>query len=276
MKTREFNWADEVQWPFAGPDYVFAAGALNVVGRELFPDWTGDELNSCYKTGRQLRSLSESLPEQVNRRFDAKWLLKKFKSKDVPAEEFTEQDWQEARDAYADYEQAGRDARTRIAQAAIAVRNRAAAGNLVGAIKHNDGHFGDFAKERWQRENSLDWITSGEVVCGDVFPSALGNNRDTHHLFFRRDSLVLSLDRSQQSLGYLSPYMRLMLDVVQACAISVESQSKIDDVIQPFIDAEWEKRGLPESEKLRTAMATMVREPSAQAGRAKRKTEVRG
>jgi len=275
MKTRAFNWADEEQWPFAGPDYVFAAGALNVVGRELFPDWTGDELNSCYKTGRQLRSLSESLPEQVNRRFDAKWLLKKFKSKDVPAEEFTEQDWQEARDAYADYEQAGRDARTRVDQVAKAVRNRAATGNLVGAIMYNDGHFGDFAKERWQRENSLDWITSGEVFYGDVFPSPLGNNRETHHLFFRRDSLVPSRE-SERSLGYLSPYMRLMLDVVQACGISVESQSKIDDVIQPFIDAEWEKRGLPESEKLRTAMATMVREPSAQAGRSRRKIELWG
>ena len=65
-----------------------------------------------------------------------------------------------------------------------------------------------------------------------------------------------------QALGYLSPYMRLMLDVVRECEIDAEHQSKIDDVIQPYIEAEWMKRGLPESENLRGSMATMVREPA--------------
>ena len=63
MAIHKFNWADESAWPFSGPDYVFVARALNVVGKELFPDWTGDELSVRYNIGQQLRSLSEGLPD---------------------------------------------------------------------------------------------------------------------------------------------------------------------------------------------------------------------
>jgi hypothetical protein len=278
MAIHKFNWADESTWPFSGPYYVFVAAALNVVGKELFPDWTGDELSSRYNIGQQLQSLSENLPEQVNRRYDAVWLLKKFRSREVKADELAEQDWQEAREAYADYEQAGRVARSRIGEVARAIRTRAATGVIVGAIKYEDGDFSEFAKERWQRDEALSWIVSGEVVRGDVFPSPLGSSRTTSYLFFKRDSLdpLRAKANDVKVLGYLSPYMQLMLDVVRECKIDAEHQSKIDDAIQPFIDSEWKKRGLPESDKLRTAMATMVREPAAQAGRAKKKADARG
>lgn len=275
MAIRKFNWADEAAWPFSGPDYVFVAGALNVVGKELFPDWTGDELSSSYNIGQQLLALPESLPEQVNRRYDAVRLLKKFKLREVTAEKLTKRDWQDALKAYVDYEQAAQEARKRIATVARAIRDRAAAGELVGAVRYDDGDFGDFAKERWQRENSLDWITVGEVVRGDVFPSPLGSSREKSPLFFRRDSLTPSKAADVQAFGYLSPYMRLMLDVVGQCGIDADNQSKIDEVIRPFIDSEWAKRGLPNSENLRTAMATMVREPGAQAGRAKKNARAR-
>jgi hypothetical protein len=59
-----------------------------------------------------------------------------------------------------------------------------------------------------------------------------------------------------------------MHDAVRELGLRADNQLKIDGHILPFLESEWQKRGLPDSGKLLKAMATMLREPHSQRGRA--------
>lgn len=67
---------------------------------------------------------------------------------------------------------------------------------------------------------------------------------------------------------HLSPYMHLMLSVAQRLSITVEHQPKKEIVIEELRRC-WPS-SVPRSENLLDAMATLLREPGSQLGRAKK------
>ncbi|MEP3277056.1 MAG: hypothetical protein ABJN26_06250 [Stappiaceae bacterium] len=66
-----------------------------------------------------------------------------------------------------------------------------------------------------------------------------------------------------------SPYLRLLVDLHQRLKISNENQIKADS-LNAEIKSEFEKRGLPFSKVLISKMATILRLPESQQGRAKK------
>ncbi len=66
--------------------------------------------------------------------------------------------------------------------------------------------------------------------------------------------------------AYVSPYIRIMLDISRKLDISPTNQPKLDVIIAE-IESRWGE--LPQSKRLLEAMATMVRSPESQGGRRK-------
>lgn len=66
--------------------------------------------------------------------------------------------------------------------------------------------------------------------------------------------------------GYTTPYMEIMLETIREEGLSTENQSK-KDVLTNIIATKMAQRGLSKSEKLATAMATLIRMPESQKGR---------
>lgn len=67
---------------------------------------------------------------------------------------------------------------------------------------------------------------------------------------------------------HLSPYMQIMVNVAREMNITPENQPRKIDV-EERLKAHW-PRGLTQSENLIKAMATLLREPESQLGRAKK------
>lgn len=69
--------------------------------------------------------------------------------------------------------------------------------------------------------------------------------------------------------GYTTPYIDIIFSVINEQNISNEYQSKAD-TLKSFIKTEMKNRGLPESDKLAGAIATIIRLPESQKGKAKK------
>ena len=250
---------------------MFVAEALNLVGDHLFgSEWTSDEFWSGY-LGDALTQPKGSLVDAGDyARRDAARLLLHFCQQLAPkaSEQLTEEAWIAAQDLHPPYLVKRHEAAIRRKRAKAVLRDLCARGGLVGSLRRDDGTHSDIELDRWNTENYREWLRYGEVPLGDVFDSSEAMRHQTHHLFIEREGLdsLLSISASNGGVSdelYLSPYMRLMHDTVRHCGITETHHSKIDDVIRPFIDAEWSKRGLPDSNILRKTMATMVRPPIA-------------
>lgn len=71
---------------------------------------------------------------------------------------------------------------------------------------------------------------------------------------------------SEALQGYTTPYIEIMMETIREEKLSDENQSK-KDVLTTIISAKMAQRGLNKSEKLATAMATVIRMPESQKGR---------
>lgn len=69
--------------------------------------------------------------------------------------------------------------------------------------------------------------------------------------------------------GYKSKYMLLMEDVINQEGITDKNQSK-QEYLRDIIANKMKEKGLPESNKLADAMATLIRQPWSQKGRNKK------
>jgi hypothetical protein len=96
-----------------------------------------------------------------------------------------------------------------------------------------------------------------------------------HQLFVRAADLPALLTDwegpvdTAASTAMLSSYLRLMLDVAQSMGISPAVQPK-KEIIVCELQARWAAYGLPPSNNLMNAAASLLREPESQAGRAKK------
>jgi hypothetical protein len=146
-------------------------------------------------------------------------------------------------------------------------------GALVCALRTEQGGepFVPVKADVWNTEHYDEWIKACcmKQVKVDIF---MGSSDTTRYWIFvgkkGLDQFLIPAEPTHPGLTndiYLSPYMRLMVDVVKQFGIADDDQSKIE-LVQEYIDKQWPIRGLPESKKLRTSMATMVRDPAAQSG----------
>ena len=85
------------------------------------------------------------------------------------------------------------------------------------------------------------------------------------------DELLLDFPATPTvSSGYTTPYLEMMLEVISALGISKENQVKKEAVTALFAKKLIDHKLTPPSQKLADAMATLVRLPESQQGRAKR------
>jgi hypothetical protein len=86
------------------------------------------------------------------------------------------------------------------------------------------------------------------------------------------DEFVLAFDATPAiSSGYTTPYLEMMLEVIRELEISRENQGKKEAIAALFAKKLMDHKITPPSQKLADAMATLVRLPESQQGRAKRK-----
>ena len=69
--------------------------------------------------------------------------------------------------------------------------------------------------------------------------------------------------------GYTTPYIDIIFSVINSQNISNEYQGKVEH-LKDSIKSEMRERGLPESDKLAGAIATIIRLPESQKGKAKK------
>jgi len=86
------------------------------------------------------------------------------------------------------------------------------------------------------------------------------------------DEYLLTLDTTPAiSSGYTTPYLEMMLEVIRELKITRENQGKKEAIAALFEEKLAGHKTTPLSQKLADAMATLVRLPESQQGRAKRK-----
>lgn len=74
---------------------------------------------------------------------------------------------------------------------------------------------------------------------------------------------------SKKDLFYQSEYMQIMIDVIKSEGITAKNPSKTDVLTHIFAE-KMAQAGLPKSDKLSSAMATLIRPAKAQGGRNKK------
>jgi hypothetical protein len=86
------------------------------------------------------------------------------------------------------------------------------------------------------------------------------------------DELLLASDTTPTIASeYTTPYLQIMQEVIREMGISRENQGKKEAIAALFERKLAAHKATPASQKLADAMATLVRLPESQQGRAKRK-----
>lgn len=83
------------------------------------------------------------------------------------------------------------------------------------------------------------------------------------------ECLLTSNTIPETSSGYTTPYLEMMREVIGELEISKENQGKKEAIAALFEKKLADHKGTPSSQKLADAMATLVRLPESQKGRAK-------
>ncbi len=86
------------------------------------------------------------------------------------------------------------------------------------------------------------------------------------------DEYLLTLDKEPViSSGYTTPYLEMMLEVIREFEITKENQGKKEAIAASFAKKLMDHKLTPTSQRLADSMATLVRLPESQQGRAKSK-----
>lgn len=150
------------------------------------------------------------------------------------------------------------------------------AGELIAAYRPKlGGSMRPMARELWNTDREK-WIARFyycQFHPSEPFSGGLGG-RDYCSIFLTAESLERFLLSQPfavvtESAGHLSPYLKIMLAVARRAGVTKEHQPPKAS-LEAEIDAMWTGDS-PLSENLRAAMATLIREPESQLGRAKKK-----
>jgi hypothetical protein len=234
------------KWPNDPPGYVFLARAFNEIGPAIFAEkWPKKE-----KPTETQFTLAQTLdaPEKLSvDELDASDILHDQESNDT--------------------ERMHRAVKDKVVKGCFE-------GCLVSAVRAKEG--GKMKKlepEMWNAEN-LDYrFPRCEMSLATPFKKS--PFPETHWIFLERESLdrflatqLYSPNAISTTDHHMSPYLRAMLAVTESLQITPQHQPKKELVIDE-IKRVWS--GKPLSNKLVDTMATLIREPESQLGRAKKK-----
>jgi hypothetical protein len=237
------EWGDPEKWPHDRPDYVFLARAFERVGQMMF----GDQWNT----------LDIKIEEPTE--------------PDDDADEATWERYERDSDLYDDaYEEA--DEKRELTHDGVArkVAEQSELKNLKTAYLQKNGTMTPIEPYRWNADYLEDLFAECKIsIQGEkcwIFVD--GESLDQ---ILKTQSHVPSIS---PGIPHCSPYLRVMLLVCEKMGITPDHQPKKSE-IEAEIKAAWKAnqswRGTIElSEHLAEAMATLIREPESQRGRAKK------
>ena len=126
---------------------------------------------------------------------------------------------------------------------------------LGGAFEFIHVERDNWAQSTLKPQKGLEWATQKGI--------------DYHPVL---DEYLLTLDTTPEiSSGYTTPYLEMMQEVIRELKISKENQEKKEVITVVFEKKLAGHKMTPPSKKLAAAMATLVRLPQSQQGRAKHK-----
>ena len=279
-------WAAKATWPRDPAGYVFLGRAVHEVGRALFADaWTGDE---------PMTPFIQPLPEwpalaPLSGRARAHSLLSQvspFTGGTQAARtpnallEFTPEEWAVAR-ALVDQQVSATTAPLyRFWSVQRDIVDACEVGDLVVALRPKEGGQMWIAPTIWwNTDRWTERFHCCQLNPKDPFSTGPGGE-DYWWIFVSRSSLDEYVQAravpSPETPGapaeiHLSPYLRMMHHAVERLGVTPERQPKKAQV--EAVLAELWPATIPPSRTLLQAMATLIREPDSQAGRA-RKTDV--
>ena len=249
---------------------MFLARAVLRIGPAMFGNvWTGKEVTTEF---------IEALPDRKSAKSNDVWrardIIKRQQSeRDWDTDPLTDADWRAARtEINADIE-SRRLPLTRAALVQREISERCESGDLVSAARAREGgQMMQLSKTSWNTDR---WQQRfGMCQIHPKYPFVLGSTGSDHCWIFLTSE---SLDRflltkpfvrvTSENLPHLSPYIRIMLAVAKKLDITPDHQPKKDEVMAEIREV-W--TGQPLSKNLLEAMATMLREPESQLGRARK------
>jgi hypothetical protein len=238
-------WRTPSEWPNDPTGYVFLARAFNEIGPLMFGDkWPRQNDSSKTKlTYAQLLDAAQQLSDD-----------------ELSAPD--EVDDQKAMDAHRMW---------------VAVKDEivkgCSEGRLVSAVRPKAGGKTEKLEQgMWHSERLDHRFCSCEMSLASPFRKS--RLQETHWIYLGRESLgqyFLAQPNSPnvtEMLNHISPYLSVMLAVTKTMQITAQNQPKKESVIDEIIKT-WSGPKL--SQNLVKTMATLIREPESQLGRAKKK-----
>jgi hypothetical protein len=230
-------WDHPENWPHDRPSHVFLARAVDQVGRTMF----GDHWNTL-----EITDPEPDLPDDDA--IEAIW-----DQHEVESDRYDE--------AYEKAEGAREERRTKIYRM---IAEQSELDYLKTFSLQQNGRMSQIKSYYWNADDFQDLFRKCKI-------SISGERR---WIFVERASLEGFLitqphigPTTNASPHYYSPYLRVMMSVSKKMKVTPERQPKKSE-IEAEIKSEW--RGPKAlSQKLTSAMATLIREPESQAGRAK-------
>ena len=226
-------WRTPEKWPNDPPRYVFLARGFDEIGRARFGDkWPRGHLIEA--------------------------------SRELSDDELSADDREEAEDA-----------RRMWGAVKNEIAKQCLEGRLLTAVRPIEGgEITDLKPEMWNAENlerrfsrcQMSWETPFAKL---PFPG-------THWIYLKRESLDNYLAgqphgiTATQTPIHMSPYIKLMLHVVEFLNITPDNQPKKADVMDAIRKAHWTGEK-PLSKAEIEWMATLIREPESKLGRARKK-----
>jgi hypothetical protein len=260
------------QWPNDPKGYVFLARALLELGRARYGErWTGGEYTVVMP--RVLEDFSFEMGDYAY----ATRLLQKHRPDVFPAKSdsncLTPELWYIACDISRHQYEAVRPLLVRRLSVEQEFTRRAEAGDLATAYRPLLGGDMSAIPSCWWNTEGLERFQMCQLNPDDPYGPGFDDERNVW-IFVSRESLDTCLSSQQFAplpsgvQCHVSPYVRLMLSVAQQLDITTENQPK-KDVVMEALRRGWPS-SVPRSENLLEAMATLLREPGSQLGRAKK------
>ena len=135
------------------------------------------------------------------------------------------------------------------------------------------------APEVFMNSDLYDYLEEAQEITSfsdDTYIDPAENSLESNSLTYRNIQILTNILKkqfppftsqvSEEVKGYTTPYIEIMLETIREEKLSAENQSKAE-ALTDIIANKMAKRGLNKSEKLATAMATLIRMPESQKGR---------
>lgn len=269
-------------WPRDPSGYLFLGRAVEQIGFARFGTiWTGLEFRTVARA-----PLPTTIVESPSAIFRALQILERVRPDhellkrrnepvfSVPTDAILADGWEIARQQSIVDERNNAELCERAHEVRVEIAERCESGELETAYrKRLGGAMHRIPKDWWNTERYWYRFGSCQIIPEDPFELPRDDDRAAW-IFITTDSLnryLVSQPYSRSAASgpvHLSPYMRLMLSVSEALELSSENQPKKEVVVAALREA-W-TGAMPLSAKLAEAMATLLRQPESQLGRAKK------